>query len=307
MGKNKTNRKYKDRLFKKVFGRKEDLLELYNALNGSDYKDPEEIEINTIENFIYMGVRNDVSFLFTDVLSLYEHQSTVNPNLPLRGLFYFSRLYQKMYGRKEVYSPARLSIPLPQFVVFYNGTEEQPERKILRLSDSFTASKENELFMSGALECIAIQLNVNYGHNRELMEKCRRLSDYAAMIAKVREKIGKYPGDIDEAIDEAVEECIREGILTDLLRAHREEVTMGLFTSWTEKDAEEFRQSELEKATDRGMKQGMEQGEARIIRAMRSNGASVEEIVRLTGIKIETVEKILDNEMVPAADGNMIS
>ena len=94
---------------------------------------------------------------------------------------------------------------------------------------------------------------------------------------------------------------------------------MGLFTSWTEKDAEKFHQSELKKANDRGLKQGLqqgleqgmqqglEQGEARIIRAMRSNGASVEEIVRLTGIKIETVEKILENEMVPAADGNMLS
>ena len=142
MGKNKTNRKYKDRLFKKVFGTKKDLLELYNALNGSNYQNPDEIKINTIENFIYMGMKNDVSFLFTDVLNLYEHQSTVNPNLPLRGLFYFARLYQKMYEGKDLYSSTRLSIPLPHFIIFYNGSTDQPERKELKLSDSFAVSSE---------------------------------------------------------------------------------------------------------------------------------------------------------------------
>ena len=304
LGKNKTNRKYKDRLFKRVFGEKKDLLELYNALNGSDYQDPEEIEINTIENFIYMGMRNDVSFLFTDVLNLYEHQSTVNPNLPLRGLFYFARLYQKMYEKEDIYSPTRLSIPFPQFIVFYNGTEPQPERKELKLSDSFVISKGrgDHLFMNYALECRAIQLNVNYGHNRELMEKCSRLSDYAALIAKVREKILKYPKDVDKAIDEAIEECIREGILADLLRTHREEAKMGLFTSWTKKDEEKFWQSEMKKATQRGldqgkqegMQQGIQQGQERVVSVIhRLRDGESPDALRRSGVDEETIRLAL--------------
>ena len=99
------NRQYKDRLFKFVFKEKEDLLQLYNAINGTDYNNPEDIEVNTLEDVIYMGMKNDISFLLTDVLNLYEHQSTFSPNLPLRGLFYFSRLYQKtVRNQTDLYS-----------------------------------------------------------------------------------------------------------------------------------------------------------------------------------------------------------
>ncbi len=225
-----------------------------------------KIEINTIENFIYMGMRNDVSFLLTDILNLYEHQSTVNPNLPLRGLYYFARLYQKMYKREDVYSRTPLKLPYPQFLVFYNGLDPQPERKELRLSDTFSIPKEKaeHLFMGCALECTAIQLNVNYGYNRELMEKCHRLSEYAVFVSKTREKIKKYPKDPEKAINEAIDECIREGILADLLRAHREEFYMGVFTSWTKKDEERFQKSELKKATaqarEEAHKEGLQQG-----------------------------------------------
>ena len=285
MGKNKTNRKYKDRLFKKVFGTKKDLLELYNALNGSNYQNPDEIKINTIENFIYMGMKNDVSFLFTDVLNLYEHQSTVNPNLPLRGLFYFARLYQKMYEGKDLYSSTRLSIPLPHFIIFYNGSTYQPERKELKLSDSFAVSSERAktLLMGGALECTAIQLNINYGHNRELMKKCRRLSDYATLVSKVREKLRIYPKNPDRAIDEAIDECIREGILADLLRSHRREVKMDIFTSWTKKDEKEFWKNEIDKATKSGQ-------QLLVSVVQRLKNGETQEDIRESGVDEETIK-----------------
>ena len=95
------NRQYKDRLFKRIFRDKKDLLELYNAMNDTNYSNPEEIEVNTLEGVVYMGMKNDVSFLFTEVLNLYEHQSTFNPNLPLRGLLYFAKLYQKIIGPRK--------------------------------------------------------------------------------------------------------------------------------------------------------------------------------------------------------------
>ena len=101
MPKAQINRQYKDRLFKLVFKEKEDLLKLYNAINGTDYNNPDDIEVNTLDDVVYMGMKNDISFLITDILNLYEHQSTFNPNLPLRGLFYFTRLYQKIGGNEK--------------------------------------------------------------------------------------------------------------------------------------------------------------------------------------------------------------
>ncbi|MBO4387405.1 MAG: hypothetical protein J5817_10395, partial [Treponema sp.] len=93
------NRQYKDRLFKAIFGRdteesKRWRLELYNALNGTSYTDPDALEVNTIENVIYITMRNDISFLVDSQMNLYEQQSTRNPNMPLRGLMYFAQLYQ---------------------------------------------------------------------------------------------------------------------------------------------------------------------------------------------------------------------
>ena len=147
------NRNYKDRLFKLVFEKKEDLLQLYNAINDTDYDNPDDIEVNTLEDVVYMGMKNDISFLITDVLNLYEHQSTFSPNMPLRGLLYFARLYQKIVGNeKKIYSGRLIELPYPQFVVFYNGTAQEPKRMELKLSDAFPkwCNKEN-----AALECRA--------------------------------------------------------------------------------------------------------------------------------------------------------
>ena len=136
------NRQYQDRLFKAIFGREEHkdwLLSLYNALNGSSYTDPSAIEINTIEGIIYVTMKNDISFLIDSQLNLYEQQSSYNPNMPLRGLMYFSQLYQKYISkqRKDIYSSALLKIPTPQFIVIYTGSTELDDVKELKLSDSF--------------------------------------------------------------------------------------------------------------------------------------------------------------------------
>ena len=90
------NRTFKSTVFIMLFEDRKNLLELYNAITGKDYADPELLEINTLENAIYMTMKNDLSFLIDGRLSLYEHQSTKNPNLPLRFLLYISRLYSKI-------------------------------------------------------------------------------------------------------------------------------------------------------------------------------------------------------------------
>ena len=136
------NRTYKARIFEMVFRERKNLLSLYNAVNETRYENPEELEINTLENAVYMSMHNDLSFVIDMRLSLYEHQSTRNPNLPLRFLFYLVRLYSNMVRDENLYGQRLIPLPTPHFVVFYNGEEECPEREILRLSDAYQIKEE---------------------------------------------------------------------------------------------------------------------------------------------------------------------
>ena len=150
------NRTFKSTVFIMLFEDKNNLLELYNAMTGKHYTDPELLEINTLENAIYMTMKNDVSFLIDGRLSLYEHQSTYNPNLPLRFLFYISKLYAGMTKDANLYGTKIVRIPPPEFVIFYNGQDEQPERALLKLSDMY-AVREREV----KLELQAVMLNIS--------------------------------------------------------------------------------------------------------------------------------------------------
>ena len=286
MEKIKINRQYKDRLFKLVFREKEDLLQLYNAINNTDYDNPEDIEVNTLEDVVYMGMKNDISFLLTDVLNLYEHQSTFSPNLPLRGLLYFARLYQKILGNeKRIYSRKLVELPYPQFVVFYNGTEEEPERQVLKLSDAFPKWAQTE---NAALECKAVVLNINLGYNKAIMEKCKKLKEYAEYIAQVRKNLD-VGYNIAEAIDKATDECIAEGILEQLLRDNREEVRSMLLTQYNEQAHIEY---EKELSFDEGKKEGIKERERELVEKMLQKGKSVADICELTELDVEYVEKI---------------
>ena len=175
------NRTYKDRLFKIIFEDKKELLSLYNALTGKNYQNPDELEINTIDDVIYMHLKNDMSFILDDWQNLFEQQSTFNPNQPLRGFFYFADLYKVKYFGKKIYSTRLLKIPTPQYIVFYNGTTSMPDRKELRLSDAFQQPTTQP-----DIEVVAHMLNINYGHNKELMERCRKLKEYAQFIDIIR-------------------------------------------------------------------------------------------------------------------------
>ena len=212
------NRKYKDSLFRMVFKEKEDLLDLYNAINGTEYDNPEDLEINTLESVLYISMKNDISFLIDGSMNLYEHQSTKNANMPLRGLLYFARLLEEyiLDNDLDIFSSKIQKIPTPKYIIFYNGQINEPDERVLRLSDAFI--KEG-----GCIECEARLLNINYGQNRELMEKCRRLEEYAIFIETVR-KYKKEDYSLKKAIILAIDECIEKGILLDILTKERNEV-----------------------------------------------------------------------------------
>ena len=229
----RANRTYKDRLFIRIFEHKEDLLSLYNAVNGSDYQNPDELEITTLDNAIYMRMKNDISFLIDGYMSLYEHQSTFNPNMPLRDCLYMLQIYQNYIDSQELdlYSSVLLKIPTPRLVVFYNGQEKMrnEEMCILRLSDSYEKPEKEP-----ALECRVQVINVNYGKNRDLMEKCPKLYEYSYLVAKIRENQSRGKT-LEGAIEAALEDCLAQGYLTELLTTYRREVTGMLLYEYDER------------------------------------------------------------------------
>lgn len=275
------NRKYKDTVFRMLFSEKENLLSLYNAINRSAYKDPEDLEIVTLESAIYMGMKNDLAFIIDTNLFLYEHQSTYNPNMPLRDLLYISAEYQNIVDHKSLYSSVLQKIPAPYFIVFYNGTEKEEDRWESSLSEAY----EN---LSGEpkLELKVVSLNVNEGHNKELMEQCQTLREYAQYVSKVRKYRKEL--DFDAAVERAVDECIREGILENFLRKNRAEVLkVSIFEYDKEEEEKKLRKAEFEAGYDAGITQEKKV----IIQLMFNAGEPVEKIARYIGYTVEEIKE----------------
>lgn len=278
------NRTYKATIFAMLFEDKEHLLELYNAVSGKHYTNPEMLEINTLENAIYMAIRNDISFLIDARLSLYEHQSTYSPNLPLRFLLYISALYSSMTKDANLYGTKAIELPPPRFVIFYNGKDEQPDRQILKLSDLYTINEEC------SLELEAVMLNVNSGHNKELMEMSHTLWEYAEYTARVREYTEMM--ELEEAVERAIEECIQEGILKEFLEKNRAEAkNMSIF----EYDQERHIKQEREEAWEEGRKAGKRDMLWKLAEKKLRKGKTITEIAEELEESEETIKEILDS------------
>lgn len=280
------NRKYKDTVFRKLFSDRKNLLSLYNAINGTAYMDESQLEIVTLDNAIYMGMKNDLAFIINTNLFLYEHQSTYNPNMPLRDLFYISGEYQKLVDLKSLYTSTRLRIPTPNFIVFYNGTEKNEDRWVEYLSESY----EN---MSGEpnLELKVIILNINVGHNKKLMEECQTLREYAQYVAKVRRYSEEM--ELNTAVECAVSESIQEGILKEFLQKNRAEViAMSIFEYNEEEEKRKLRKAEYEA----GMAEGVMKTKKETAISLAEMGLSVQQIAQ--GVKVEekTVHKWLNEK-----------
>ena len=291
------NRNYKDTVFRMLFSDRKNLLSLYNAISGAHYDNPEMLEIVTLENAIYMGMKNDLAFIIDTDLFLYEHQSTYNPNMPLRDLFYISSEYQKLVDKKSLYSSILQKIPAPQFIVFYNGTEKRKDSWVNHLSEAFENLPGNP-----KLELEVLTININEGHNEELMEHCQTLKEYAKYVNCVR----KYARELElnEAVKLAVDECIRNNILSEFLRANKSEViSMSIFEYDKEEEERKLRKAEYEAGVAAGMKDGMKAGVADGISkgkilakkdaasSLITLGLTVEQISSALKVDVETVEQ----------------
>ena len=275
------NRNYKDTVFRMLFRENENLLSLYNALNGTFYTDIDSLEITTLENAVYMNYKNDISFVLDSELMIYEHQSTVNPNMPLRDLIYVTKVWQVRIREQNIYGRAPVRIPAPKFIVFYNGTDFQPEKQTLKLSEIYETEQEEP-----ELELTVTVYNINPGCNQALMDSCQLLKEYSQYVKQVRRYIKEMP--LSEAVETAVDYCIRNGILSDFLLKNRAEaIEMCIF----EFDEEKFLKSEREYAFQQGQnagrelgrlegkKEGIRQGEAlltKLIQLLIDTGKSAE-------------------------------
>jgi len=308
------NRQYKDTVFRMLFSEKENLLSLYNAVTGKAYQNADDLKIVTLENAIYMGMKNDLAFMLETNIYLYEHQSTLNPNIPLRDLIYIGIEYQQYVDDKSLYSSRLQKIPAPKFMVFYNGTDAVDDRVELRLSNAY-----EHLAGEPDLELKALMLNVNEGHNKELMEQCQTLKEYAIYVARVR----KYTSEmnLNDAVARAIDECIKEGILVEFLRKNRSEVKMVSILEYDKEwEEKKLRKAEYEAGRSEGIEigksEGIEIGKSEGIEIGKSKGIeigrdkamaefvcnmikygfSIEKIAEVTGKNAEQIQTILNQQ-----------
>ena len=250
----------------------------------------ELLEINTLENAVYMSMKNDLSFLIDGRLSLYEHQSTYNPNLPLRFLIYISQLYAGMTRNENLYGTKVVQIPPPEFVIFYNGEKDMPEETLLRLSDMYRIKVENP-----KLELEAVMLNISGSNNSRLKEACRTLKDYAVYTDKIRLYSKEQP--LAEAVERAIDECIAEDVLKDFLTKHRAEAkAMSIF----EYDQEKHIRQEREEAWEEGRASGLQEGRASGLQEGQASGLKLAEMIFRLFREGKTIEEISADCNLPA-------
>ena len=238
-----------------------------------------------------MGMKNDLAFIMDTNLYLYEHQSTYNPNMPLRDLFYICSEYQKLVDKKSLFSSTLQKIPAPNFIEFYNGSTGIADCTELRLSSAF-----EHLSGEPKLELVVTVFNVNEGHNAELMQHCSMLKEYAQYVAKVRHYAAYMQ--LNQAVERAVNECIREGILTEFLIRNRSEViNMSIFEYDKELEEKKLRKAEFEAGHEVGLAEGKNQAAFETAKRMLAlQEFTPEKIAVISGLPLDEVRKLQEQD-----------
>lgn len=312
----KINRNYKDRIFRLLFSEAnpQNLLDLYNAVNGSEHTDISELEITTLEDVVYMKFKNDASFIIDCSLNVYEHQSTYNPNMPIRGFLYFADVYRNILTSREynLYGTKHIKLPIPKYVIFYNGLKDISPIVKLQLADSFDF-ENSSLTSEEILQCkqeynwTATIYNILNNNNSNLMEKCRILWEYSSFVFTVRSYMNEIPAKSKEedigfinAVNRAVDECIKKNILKDFLTKHKSEVVDILLTEYDEeKVMEMFKRDFLEEGREEGAAKERRKNFIGVINMLLGMGISKEDAVKkacdITGISFEEALLIYEN------------
>ena len=292
-------RNYKDGMFRRIFSDKEKIIELYSALSGRSCGRETEVEIVTLDDAVYGGIKNDLAFIIDGhFIILIEHQSTVSPNIPLRMLSYIVREYEQRGFTKKLYSKRHIKIPVPEFYIFYNGPEEQPLRQELKLSDAFLC-KCDKISLEAKVEMI----NINYHKGAKLLKKCGTLAEYSRFIDMIRSRQKEM--NLNEAVEESIRECMKEGILEEFLKRNGGDIMNFVRLELTREECEAIREEDgymrgldegIIKGRKEGRKAGLDEGRSeeqiKIARNMKEMGMEEEIISRASGLTEEQVRKL---------------
>ncbi|MGN0385603.1 MAG: hypothetical protein ACI4EX_06940 [Lachnospiraceae bacterium] len=281
------NREYKSDVFSMLMEDKNNALAVYNVLNGTNLTNPDEVEIQTLDKGVSLTVRNDAAFVVDASLSVYEHQSTVCPNMPVRNLIYYTTIVSEYLKKKNIFGRKLVKIPVPKFVVFYNGDEQQPPEYEMKLSDAYEKKVDNP-----ELELVCKVYNINFGKNKDMLDRCQILREYMTFVDYVRfyHKEQNFE-DLCIAINRAIDRCINEGVLKDFLQKNRAEVI-----KVTQLDYTFDRQVMLERedAREEGREEERELVAVKMVKAKKP----IEEIMQFTALPREEILKLYENEIV---------
>ena len=301
MSKDHAKNNYRDSLFRKYFEHPDKLAALHELLTGIPTAE-QNVEIKTLKSVLFNRLKNDISFKVGDrFIVLFEHQSTINPNMPARMLLYSAMLYRKMLSKESIYSKKLIPLPAPEFYVLYNGKEPWTDNSKLYLSSAFAENQHN-------LELVVTVRNIRYNKDNELLQKYKPLHDYSFFVYDVEKRVAS--GDsLADAIRSATDYCINHNIMRDYLSANYEEVFEMMSLRWNEKDAKKYWQKEareeghaagLVEGRAQGLSQGHAQGLAQgrmsatiaFIKNMLSARMSYSDIAKFSNTSIEEVQRI---------------
>ena len=280
------NRNYKDSVFVDLFSTdekaKERFLSLYNALHQTQLPLYCPIEQLKLDNTMYRGLINDVSCLIDNkIIVLAEHQSTINENMPLRCLEYIARLYEHVQDPVARYYRTLQRIPTPEFYVFYNGTENYPVNKTLKLSDAFITKPEHV-----PLELTVEVLNINKDKENQILKSCKILDEYSLFVEEVRIQRHLDP---ENGFTNAVKICIQKGILKEYLqRKSREVINMLVLEYDYDTDIAVQRKESLLL----GIQQGAYQKALETAKILKQLHCELSMIIQSTGLSQEEIEKL---------------
>jgi predicted transposase/invertase (TIGR01784 family) len=278
-----TNTKYKNSVFTSLFNDPNALRELYCALGGISLPPDIPVEINTLENVLYMDFNNDISFeIGGKLVVLIEHQSTINPNMALRLLLYITRILEKKVKSNRLYTTKKIKIPNPEFYVLYNGVDSFPDVEILHLSDLFENPQDLGLVEKShpLLELEVKIININEGRNTEIVNRCKKLAEYSLFVDKVR-FFQRESGDLEEAFKKTIQFCKKHDIIKEYLEIHGSEVLNLLLEEWNIEDAKEvWREEAREEGLEEGRKEGRNKGREDVLELLGRQGYPVDEIRR---------------------------
>ncbi len=284
-----TKKTYKDSLFRAIFNDKERLAGLYKALSGNEVS-PEEITINTLSGVFVNDIKNDISFCVGNkLIILMEHQSTWNPNMPLRFFWYLANLYKDLVDTNFVYKGSLVPIPAPEFYVLYNGTQDVPYFQELRLSNAFKTP-------SSCLELTANCYNINYAESKEVLDRCHDLMAYSVFVAKVREYVKSEPSLLG-AMKKAIRYCASHDLMAEYFKNHESEVLDMISFEWDPVRAKEVaREEALEEGRIEGRIEGSRETATKMtnqfVLSLLANKAPMTLITATTHLSMEEVERI---------------